>query len=325
MNSRRLGKTGYEVSEIGLGCWQLGGDFGPVGDDTASEILRTARSLDVNFWDTADVYGGGQSESRIGGFKDKKGVLVVTKLGRGPQFEGMTRYTKERVKDSLAGSIKRLGVEALDLAQLHCIPIDVLRDGEIFTWLDDMRAAGMIRHWGASVQTVEEGMLALRADTCATLQTIFNLFRQDAVDSLFPAAKKKNVGIIVRLPLASGLLSGKMSKSTTFTAQDHRNYNRDGQAFYVGETFSGLPFETGVGFADELKHWLPAGMSLPHLALRWILDQPAVSTIIAGVTKPAQLRDNVEASRMDPLPDSLVQKLKDFYLERVRPEVRGGI
>jgi len=325
MNTRTLGKTGYVVSEIGLGCWQLGGDFGPVGDETATDILKTARSLDVNFWDTADVYGGGQSESRIGAFKDKKGVLVATKLGRGPQFEGMTRYTKDKVRDSLAGSIKRLGVESLDLAQLHCIPIDVLRDGEIFTWLDDMRAAGMIRHWGASVQTVEEGMLAMRSDNCTALQTIFNLFRQDAVDSLFPAAKKNNVGIIVRLPLASGLLSGKMSKTTQFTPQDHRTYNRDGQAFYVGETFSGLPFDKGVQFADEIKHWLPAGMSLAHLALRWILDQPAVSTIIAGVTKPAQLKDNTEVSRMDPLPEDLVQKLKDFYLEQVRPEVRGGI
>jgi aryl-alcohol dehydrogenase-like predicted oxidoreductase len=325
MNTRTLGKTGYSVSEIGLGCWQLGGDFGPVGDDTATDILKTARSLDVNFWDTADVYGGGQSESRIGGFKDKKNGLVATKLGRGAQFDGMTRYTRARVKESLAGSVKRLGVETLDLAQLHCIPIDVLRDGEIFTWMDDMRDAGMIRHWGASVQTVEEGMLAMRSDNCTTLQTIFNLFRQDAVDSLFPAAQKANVGIIVRLPLASGLLSGKMSKTTQFTAQDHRTYNRDGQAFYVGETFSGLPFDKGVAFADEIKHWLPAGMSLAHLALRWILDQPAVSTIIAGVTRPAQLRDNVEASRMDPLPEPLVAKLKDFYVEKVRPEVRGGI
>ncbi len=325
MNTRTLGKTNYTVSEIGLGCWQLGGDFGPVGDDTAAEILRTARSLDVNFWDTADVYGGGQSETRIGGFKDKKGVLIATKLGRGSQFEGMTRFTRARVKESLAGSIKRLGVETLDLAQLHCIPIDVLRDGEIFTWLDDMRDAGLVRHWGASVQTVEEGMLAMRSPTCTALQTIFNLFRQDAVDTLFPAAQKNNVGIIVRLPLASGLLSGKMTKTTTFTSGDHRNYNRDGGSFYVGETFSGLPFEKGVAFADEVKHWLPRGMSLPHLALRWILDQPAVSTIIAGVTKPPQLRDNVAAAKLDPLEPALVEKLRDFYIEKVRPDVRGGI
>jgi aryl-alcohol dehydrogenase-like predicted oxidoreductase len=325
MNARTLGKTGYTVSEIGLGCWQLGGDFGPVSDDTASEILRTARSLDVNFWDTADVYGGGQSEQRIGAFRDKKGVLVATKLGRGPQFEGMTRYTRAKVKDSLAGSLERLGVEVLDLAQLHCIPIDVLRDGEIFTWMDDMREAGMIRHWGASVQTVEEGMLALRSDSCTALQTIFNLFRQDAIDSLFPAAQKANTGIIVRLPLASGLLSGKMTKTTIFTSGDHRNYNRDGDAFYVGETFSGLPFDKGVAFADEIKHWLPSGMSLADLALRWILDQPAVSTIIAGVTRPDQLKSNAAVSRMDPLEPALVEKLRDFYVEKVRPEVRGGI
>jgi aryl-alcohol dehydrogenase-like predicted oxidoreductase len=168
-------------------------------------------------------------------------------------------------------------------------------------------------------------MLAMRADTCGSLQTIFNLFRQDAVDTLLPAAQKANVGIIVRLPLASGLLSGKMSKTTTFTAQDHRSYNRDGGSFFVGETFSGLPFDRGVEFAGQVKAWLPAGMSLAHLALRWILDQPAVSTIIAGVTKPAQLQDNVAASRMDPLPESLHQKLKDFYMEKVRPQVRGGI
>ena len=257
MNSRTLGKTGYTVSEIGLGCWQLGGDFGPVSDDTAAEILNTARSLDVNFWDTADVYGGGQSEQRIGAFKDKKNVLVATKLGRGPQFEGMTRYTRAKVKDSLAGSLERLGVEVLDLAQLHCIPIDVLADGEIFTWLDDMRDAGMIRHWGASVADGGGGDAGAPLAHLHGLQTIFNLFRQDAVDTLLPAAQKANVGIIVRLPLASGLLSGKMSKTTTFTDGDHRTYNRDGDAFYVGETFSGLPFDKGVAFADEIKHWLP--------------------------------------------------------------------
>ncbi|MEO8758614.1 MAG: aldo/keto reductase [Devosia sp.] len=325
MNTRTLGKTGYTVSEIGLGCWQLGGDFGKLEDETAAEILKTARSLDVNFWDTADVYGGGQSESRIGAFNDKKDVLVVTKLGRGSQFEGMTKYDKRRVKESLAGSIKRLGVDVLDLAQLHCIPIEVLRDGEIFSIMDDMRDAGMVRFWGASVQTVEEGMLCLAAPNCASLQTIFNLFRQDAVDTLLPAAHKANVGIIVRLPLASGLLSGKYTADTQFSAQDHRTYNRDGDAFYVGETFSGLPFEAGVKLADQLKQMTPKGMTLAHMALRWILDQPAVSTIIAGVSRPAQLKDNVDASRMDPLPAALVEDLKQFYLDKVRPQVRGGI
>lgn len=325
MQTRRLGKTGYEVSEIGLGCWQLGGEFGPLSDDTATEILRSARSLDINFWDTADVYGDGLSERRIGGFRDKQGIFVATKLGRGAPFADMTRYTRARVKESLAGSLKRLGVEVLDLAQLHCIPIDVLADGEIFTWLDDMRDEGLIRHWGASVQTIEEGRLALRADACASLQIIFNLFRQDAVETLLPEAARADVGIIVRLPLASGLLSGKMSTATRFSAGDHRSYNRDGQSFFVGETFSGLPFETGVAFADQLKHWLPPGLTLAELALRWILDQPAVSTIIAGVTRPEQLRANAAVSGMDPLAPALVEKLRDFYMEKVRPEVRGGI
>ena len=325
MNIRTLGKTGYAVSEIGLGCWQLGGDFGKMGDETARDILKTARSLDVNFWDTADVYGGGESESRIGGFADKKGVLVATKLGRGSQFPGMTGYTRKHMKESLAGSLKRLKVEVLDLAQLHCIPRIVLEDGEVFSIMDDLRDEGLMRFWGASIQSVEEGMICLRHPGVASLQTIFNLFRQDAVDTLLPAAEKANVGIIVRLPLASGLLSGKYSADTVFAKEDHRTYNRDGAAFFVGETFSGLPFETGVKLADQLKQMAPKGMPLAHMALRWLLDQKAVSTIIAGVTRPDQLKDNIEATRRDPLPESLVEKLKDFYLEKVRPEVRGEI
>ena len=190
MNTRKLGKTGYEVSEIGLGTWQLGESFGPVSDESANEILKTARSLDVNFWDTADVYGGGQAESRIGGFRDKKGVYVATKLGRnGDIFPGRSGYKRNAVKDSLAGSLKRLGVETLDLAQLHTLPTEVLRDGEIFSIMDDLRDAGMMRHWGASVENVEEAKLAMQADGCTTLQIIFNLFRQDYIDEVFPTAQ----------------------------------------------------------------------------------------------------------------------------------------
>lgn len=326
MNNRKLGKTGYEVSEIGLGCWQLGGDFGPVGDETARQILGKARSLDVNFWDTADVYGGGESESRIGAFKDKTGVFVATKLGRnGDIFPGMTGYTRKNVKESLSRSLKRLGGETLDLAQLHCIPTAVLRDGEIFNIMDDLRSEGLLRHYGASIETIEEGLLCLRHQGIATLQIIFNLFRQDAVTELLPKAQSQNVGIIVRLPLASGLLSGKFRKDTQFTAQDHRSYNRDGQAFSVGETFSGLPFEKGVELADELTGLVPQGMPMSQFALRWLLDQPAVSTIIAGVTKPAQLADNVEATKRDPLEPELIEELRDWYERKVRPQVRGRI
>jgi len=325
MQRRLLGKTGYEVSEIGLGCWQLGGDFGPVGDETARQILGKARALDVNFWDTADVYGGGMSESRIGAFKDRKGVFVATKLGRGSQFPGMTGYNRRNVKESLAGSLKRIGGDTLDLAQLHCIPQAVLQDGEIFTIMDDLRDEGLMRHYGASVETIEQGLLCLRHDGIATLQIIFNLFRQDAVTELLPQAEARNVGIIVRLPLASGLLSGKFTKQTQFTAQDHRTYNRDGQSFSVGETFSGLPFEKGVDLVDQLKGMAPKGMPMSQFALRWLLDQPAVSTIIAGVTKPAQLEDNVEATKRDPLPTELIEELRDWYERKVRPQVRGSI
>jgi aryl-alcohol dehydrogenase-like predicted oxidoreductase len=324
LTHRKLGKTGYDVSEIGLGCWQLGGDFGPVGDEEARQILKKARSLDVNFWDTADVYGGGQSETRIGEFKDKKGVIVATKVGRNDSLFP-NKYSRRTVKASIAGSLERLGVETLDLVQLHTIPTAVMADGEIFNIMDDLRDEGLMQHYGASVESVEEGMICLAHKGVATLQIIYNLFRQDAAAELLPKAQKQNVGIIVRLPLASGLLAGRYTKATRFTAQDHRTYNREGKAFFVGETFSGLPFETGVELADELKKLAPKGVPLGQFALRWLLDQPAVSTIIAGVTKPAQLDDNVEATRRDPLEPALVEELRDWYERKVRPHVRGHI
>lgn len=326
MNRRKLGKTGYEVSEIGLGTWQLGESFGQLSDETANEILKTARSVEVNFWDTADVYGGGQSERRIGEFKDKRGVFVATKLGRnGDIFSNKTGYNRKKIKESLAGSLKRLGVETLDLAQLHTIPTEVLADGEVFNIMDDLRAEGMLRHWGASVENVEEALIAMKADGCTTLQIIFNLFRQDYITEVFPEAQKRNVGIIVRLPLASGLLSGKWNKDTTFASTDHRNFNANGEHFNVGETFSGLPFDKGVGFAEQLKQMVPSSIPLSQFALRWILDQPAVSTIIAGVTRPDQLRANVDATKREPVEPKLAEELAGWYQEKVRPEIRGRI
>jgi len=326
MNRRKLGKTGYEVSEIGLGTWQLGESFGQLNDETAAEILKTARNVEVNFWDTADVYGGGQSERRIGEFKDKKGVFVATKLGRnGDIFPNKTGYNRKKIKESLAGSLKRLGVETLDLAQLHTIPTEVLSDGEVFNIMDDLRAEGMMRNWGASVENVEEALIALKADGCTTLQIIFNLFRQDYITEVFPEATKRNVGIIVRLPLASGLLSGKWNKDTKFADSDHRNFNANGEKFNVGETFSGLPFEKGVAFAEQLKQMVPSGIPLSQFALRWILDQPAVSTIIAGVTRPDQLRANVDATKREPVEPALAEELAGWYLDKVRPEIRGRI
>jgi aryl-alcohol dehydrogenase-like predicted oxidoreductase len=324
MKTRRLGRTGFEVSEIGLGCWQLGGDFGPVGDDTAKAILDAANDAGVSFWDTADVYGGGLSESRIGAHAKPAGLKVATKVGRsGALFPD--KFSKDGVRASLLGSAQRLGVASLDLAQLHCVPTEVLRDGAIFGWMDELRDEGLVRNWGASVETIEEGMICLEQPGCATLQIIFNLFRQDAAAELLPQAAEKDVGIIVRLPLASGLLSGKYDKATRFDASDHRNYNADGQAFSVGETFSGIPFERGVELVGELRGLAPEALPMSQFALRWILDHPQVSTIIAGVSKPAQMADNVAASEQKSLFPALMGRLSEWYEKDVKPEIRGGV
>ncbi|MCR6637091.1 aldo/keto reductase [Devosia sp.] len=324
MKTRRLGKTGFEVSEIGLGCWQLGGDFGPVEDEAASAILDAANGAGINFWDTADVYGGGLSERRIGAHAKASGVKVATKLGRSAALFP-NKYSKDRVRESLVGSAQRLGVASLDLAQLHCVPTEVLRSGEIFGWMDEFRAEGLVRNWGASVETIEEGLICLEQPGCATLQIIFNLFRQDAAEKLLPLAAERDVGIIVRLPLASGLLSGKYDKTSTFDTSDHRNYNRDGQAFSVGETFSGIKFERGVELVQELKGLAPEGVPMSQFALRWILDHPQVSTIIAGVSKPEQIADNVAATERKNLFPALMNQLGEWYQKEVKPEIRGGV
>jgi aryl-alcohol dehydrogenase-like predicted oxidoreductase len=323
MKMRRLGKTGYEVSEIGLGCWQLGGDFGPVGDDTANAILDAANKAGVNFWDTADVYGGGLSEIRIGAHA-REGVRIATKLGRSAALFP-DKYSRDGVRACLVASADRLGVQSLDLAQLHCVPMAVLRDGAIFQWMNEFQAEGLVRYWGASVETMEEGLLCLEQPGLATLQIIFNLLRQDAAAELLPKAAAQDVGIIVRLPLASGLLSGKFTKDTRFAASDHRNYNADGKSFSVGETFAGIRFERGVQLVQELKALAPEAMTMSQFALRWILDHPEVSTVIAGVSKPEQLADNVAASEQRSLFPALMGQLRSWYETEVRPEIRGGV
>lgn len=325
MQKRRLGKTGYNVSEIGLGCWQLGGDWGGMEETTAREILATAVKLGVNFWDTADVYGGGRSETLIGAAEPATiGVIVATKLGRGPGI-ALEHFTRETVSEAIKGSLERLGTDTIDLVQLHCIPPRVLEEGEIFAWLDDLKREGLIRHYGASVETVAEGLTCLKYPGLATLQIIYNIFRQDAAEELLPRAAIADVGIIVRLPLASGLLTGKFGKSHHFAETDHRNFNRDGQLFNVGETFSGLPFDKGVELVAELEAMKPKDWPLSHLALRWLLDQPAVSTVIAGVSRPDQLADNVAAAERPRLFPELKDRLSRFYRARVRPHVRGSI
>ena len=326
MHHRVLGKSGYSVSEIGLGCWQFGGDFGAIEDERALATLSAASAAGVTFFDTADVYGGGRSEKLIGRYVAESGAhpVIATKVGRSAELypDG---YRYEVVRDHLRASAERLGTDALDLIQLHCVPTAVLRDGALFDTMNRLQSEGICRHWGASVETIEEAEICLAQESLTSLQIIFNIFRQDAAWSLFAEAEAAGVGIIVRLPLASGLLTGKFTAETTFEATDHRNYNRDGQAFSVGETFSGIAFATGVELSDGLRPFVPEGWSLADFSLRWILDHKAVSSVIAGCSRPAQVEANAKVSSLPPLGDDVHAALKDYYVEKVRPAIRCPI
>ena len=312
------------VSEVGLGCWQLGGDWGSVSETDARAILRAAYESGVTLFDTADVYGGGLSETRIGRWlaEDKPtGVFVATKLGRSGAWADT--LTPQGIRSATGGSLKRLGVEALDLTQLHCIPTDTLRAGEVFETLRELQTEGKVRRFGASVESVEEGLICLEQPGISSLQVIFNVFRQKPLDELFPKAKAQGVAILVRLPLASGLLSGKFTAETKFDASDHRNYNRDGAAFNVGETFAGLPFETGVTLADDLKAFVPDGISMADWAQRWCLDSDAVTCLLTGATRPEQGQKNAAVSALPPLAPEVHAALRRFHDERVAPNIRG--
>lgn len=326
MKERILGNSQFNISEVGLGCWQLGADWGDSpSPDKAFEILQASVDHGVNFFDTADVYGAGLSESYIGEFLKNAGaeIKVATKFGRnGEVFPD--KYSESALRNSIEASCKRLQLDSLDLLQLHCIPTEELRKGQVFNWLRKAKDEGLIKNFGASVESVEEGLICLKQEGLTSLQVIFNIFRQRLVKELFPQAQNKGVGIIVRLPLASGLLAGKFTKSTTFQENDHRNYNRDGAAFNVGETFAGLPFEKGVELADQIKsEFLPKDLSMVQLALRWILDHEAVTTIIPGASSPKQAKANAEASALPELSTTLHQDLADFYQQKVKDFIRG--
>ena len=325
MKYRTLGKNGFKVSEVGLGCWQLGADWGsPVDEATAEAIMSAAVESGVNFFDTANVYGGGRSETLIGNFirQCREPIIVATKFGRGPGVYP-DRYSEEALRRSVTDSLKRLGVGSLNLLQLHCVPTGILREGAIFDWLRRIKQDGLIQHFGASVETVEEGLICLEQDGLLSLQVIFNIFRQRLIKELLPQAKVKGVGIIVRLPLASVLLTGKFSEGTTFLESDHRMYNRDGQHFNVGETFAGLPFAKGVDLADRLKALVPERLTMTEMALRWILDHDAVSVVIPGASTPEQARANAAASQLPPLGQALHQSLSAFYKDRIHKHIRG--
>ncbi len=326
MKSRAFGRSGVTVSEGGLGCWQLDGVcWGDVTDDAAFEILGASLDHGVTFLDTADVYGSGRSEELIGRFLKQRpeNVFVATKIGRFPVAEGETNYSEAMFRKHTEASLRRLGVESLDLTQLHCIPTEQMRRGDVFDWLRRLRNAGKIQRFGASVESMDEALLCLEQEGLASLQIIFNIFRQKPSDALFDKARAKGVALIVRLPLASGLLSGKMAKDTTFPENDHRTFNRDGQLFNVGETLAGLPFEKGVELADALKPRVPRGMTMAQMALRWILDHDDVSVIIPGASRAAQAIGNAAVSELPPLADELHAELCQFYQRQVAEHIRG--
>jgi aryl-alcohol dehydrogenase-like predicted oxidoreductase len=325
MQQRGFGRTGVEVGEIGLGCWQIGGSWGDVGEDAALETLRAAVETGVNFLDTADVYGDGRSERLIGRFlrESASKPFVATKLGRGGDPGWPGNFTLEAMRRHAEASRERLGVERLDLIQLHCIPTEELRRGEVFEHLRTLQQEGLIHGWGASVESMEEALICIQQPDLTSLQVIFNIFRQKPITTLFDRAEERRTALIVRLPLASGLLSGKITAETQFPPEDHRNFNRDGQAFNVGETFAGLRLEDGVRAAEQIRPLVPEGWTMAQLALRWILDFQAVSVVIPGARNPEQARANASASDLPPLHPQLHERLSEIYKEDVAPKIRG--
>ncbi|MGA2617802.1 MAG: aldo/keto reductase [Thermoguttaceae bacterium] len=328
MHTRIFPALGRPVSEIGLGTWQLGGtEWGDVTDEQALGTLRAAAAAGVTLLDTADIYGLGRSESLIGRFlrerSDRDRFFVATKLGRGPQPGWPHNFSRQAVFQHTEDSLRRLGLEALHLMQTHCIPVDSIRRYGLFEHLAELRRQGKIRAFGASVESMDEALWCLEQEGLAALQIIFNLFRQKPIDCLLERARQQGVAIIARLPLASGLLAGKIRKDTQFAATDHRTFNRDGQQFNVGETFAGLPLETGVELTEALKPLVPPGMTMAQFALRWCLDFEAVTTLIPGAKRSEQIRDNAITSALPPLGPDLHQQLRQFYHDRVAAHIRG--
>ena len=326
MKQRSFGRDSFKTTEIGLGTWQIGGtEWGDVRDDEALEVLRTAVDCGMRFFDTADIYGDSRSERLIGEFlrQTSEEIFVATKLGRSSDPGWPENFTLEVMRRHTEGSLTRLGVEALDLTQLHCVPSEELERGEVFEHLRTLQSEGKIRRFGASVESMDEALVCLQQEGLSSLQIIFNIFRQKPIDVLFEKAKAAGVALIVRLPLASGLLGGKFTASTTFPTSDHRNFNRDGAAFNVGETFAGLPFDLGVKLAEELKALAPEGLDLPAMAQRWCLDFDAVSVLIPGAKRTEQVRQNAATSDLPPLSEALHADLRRFYETRVHEHIRG--
>jgi len=324
MQHRRLGKTGFDISEIALGTWQVGGTWGSGFDDANAEaILDTAIDNGINFIDTADVYENRQSEAAVARVVKRRPerVYVGTKCGRFIHPHVDEHYTPAALRGYVEASLANTGFEALDLIQLHCPPPAVYYRPEIFELFNDLKTEGKILNLGVSVEKVEEALKAIEYPNVTTVQIIFNMFRQRPAELFFGEAARRDVGIIVRVPLASGLLTGRFDASSTFGEGDHRHFNRDGAAFDKGETFAGIPFETGLAAVAELKNLFPNEENLAPIAVRWILDFPEVSTVIPGISRVGQLAANLDAARRQPIPLATRQQIDAIYSRRIRPLV----
>jgi aryl-alcohol dehydrogenase-like predicted oxidoreductase len=318
-----LGRTGFKVSAIGFGAWAIGGTWGAVDDAESMAALHRAVERGVNFFDTADVYGDGRSERLMGRLRRERSepVYVATKAGRRLNPHLAEGYTKANLTGFVERSLGNLGAEAIDLLQLHCPPTDVYYRPEVFGALDDLVSAGKVRHYGVSVERVEEALKAIEYPGVESVQIVFNAFRQRPTELLFPEAQRRRVGILARLPLSSGLLAGKMSHASTFAADDHRAANRRGEWFDRGETFSGVDFDLGLATVEQLRRLVPKGATMAQLALRWILMHPAVTCAIPGAKRPAQVDENVVAADMPPIEPAAMAAIRETYDRTIRPRV----
>ena len=315
MEYRALGRTGWKVAEISFGAWAIGGSWGHVSDEEAMAALRKAVDCGVNFFDTADVYGSGRSEHLIADLKKnyKKEIIVATKAGRRLPQQTVAGYSAANLTAWVEDSLRNLATDTLDLLQLHCPPTGLYSRPETFDILDRMVKAGKIRYYGVSVEKVEEALKAIEFPNVQSVQIIFNCFRQRPAEEFFAAAKRKQVGILARVPLASGLLTGKLRPDSTFAEDDHRNFNRHGESFDVGETFSGVDYDAGLEAVEELRALLPPGVSMSQFALRWILMFDAVTCAIPGGKRPDQVSDNCRASGLPPLTPQAMAAVRRIY------------
>lgn len=325
MKKRTFGRTGWEVTEVGFGTWNIGGGWGDVTDEEGYAAIHAALDGGINFLDTADVYGDGRSEQHIARvLAERTGdnrIYVATKAGRRLSPHVAEGYNRENLAAFIERSRQYLRQDTLDLVQLHCPPPDVYYHPAVFDALEEMVAKGWIRHYGVSVEKVEQALIAMEYPGMVSVQIIFNMLRHRPAEYFFERAKQANVAIIVRVPLASGLLSGKLTAETAFPDNDHRNYNRHGGVFDVGETFSGLPYERGLEAVEALKRLVPEGATMAQLALRWILMFDAVTTVIPGSTRPANIRSNIEAASLPPISDETMAAIRAIYDEYARPFV----